>query len=116
MSPLQRDAIRWLAKGEVGLSSRCMALWLAFGERSDDFYPRDPADFDRCLRLLQSAPGLRTRLPRMAELSPEWAALVRRWDDIEASHLSEVGLGWSKGDTAPVTYALMKEVIEGALR
>lgn len=113
MNDAQQRTIRWLANGETGTSSKAMAFWLAFGERMDDTYnyPHDPADFDRCLRLLTQVPEMRAQLPRMAEVGPEWAALVGRWDEIEACHLDEVGLGWSKARRAPRTYELMSSII-----
>ncbi len=113
LTATHRQVAHWLATGETGLSSETMALWLAFGERTKHrSHPLDPADFDRCLRLLQAAPRLRDRLKEMANVSPFWALLVIRWDDIERSHLDEVGLGWSKSDRAPKTYQLIKEVLE----
>lgn len=113
MDDTQKSVINWIATGSVGVSSECMALWLAFGERSQTpFEPADPGDFDRCLRLLAAAPGLRERLPKMAEVSPRWAALMSRWDEVEASHLAEVGLGWTKARTAPKTYALMRSIFD----
>lgn len=113
----QQQVIDWLANGEVGVSSKCMAMWLAFGTRTRDAfvgYPHDPDDLDRCLKLLQAAPGLRAALPHMAEVNKVWEALVARWDEIEASHLEEAGLDWTKSHSAPKTYALMKEVIASA--
>lgn len=118
MDETQEAVVDWLANGQVGVSSRCMAMWLGFGKRTqDEFggYPHDPDDLDRCLKLLHRAPGLRERLPNMAELNKTWSALVARWDEIEASHLNEVGLGWTKARRAPKTYALMQEVIAGAM-
>lgn len=111
MDMTQKLVIQWLALGRVGLSSKCMAMWLAFGQRTDGSHPRDPDDLDRCLVLLSFAPGLRKLLPKMAEVSPSWAALVSRWDEIESTHLDEVGLGWTKARSAPRTYALMKKVL-----
>lgn len=112
MDETQKQVAKWLAIGEVGMSSKCMALWLAFGERTTDrFCPADPADLDRCLRLLDAAPGLRPLIPKMAEVSDDWAALVPRWDEVEASHLAEVGLGWSKARSAPNTYDLMASIL-----
>lgn len=120
MDETQQQVIDWLATGSIGSSSKCMAMWLAFGKRVDDGFgaahPHDPDDLDRCLRLLFVAPGLRERLPRMAELSPEWSALVGRWDEIEATHIGEVGLGWTKGRMARKTYDLMRSIIDGARR
>ncbi len=118
MDATQEAVVAWLANGEVGVSSKCMAMWLAFGQRTKDApfggHPHDPDDMDRCLKLLHHAPGLRERLPKMAELTPTWAALVARWDEIESMQMDEIGLNWTKARSAPKTYALMKEVIDGA--
>jgi hypothetical protein len=112
MNETQQQVLKWLARGEVGLSSKCMALWLAFGELTKDPYcPADPADLDRCLRLLATAPGLRRLISKMVEVSPDWAVLATHWDEVEASHLDEVGLGWTKAREAPKTYALMRSLI-----
>jgi hypothetical protein len=113
--PTERATLEWLANGETGTSSKTMAFWLAFGIRKRDGHqPYDPADLDRCLRLLQEVPALREKLPSMRHLSPQWAALVARWDEVEACHLAEVGLGWTKARSAPKTYALMRAIEEGA--
>lgn len=117
MDATEQAVIDWLADGEIGVSSKCMAMWLAFGKRTRDAfggYPHDPDDMDRCLKLLHRAPGLRERLPKMAELNKTWAAMVARWDEIEACQMAEIGLDWTKGGTAPKTYALMKEVQKAA--
>lgn len=116
MTETENQVIDWLAHGEVGASSRCMAMWLGFGRdvRDGQSYPYDPADFDRCLRLLQAVPGLRENIGKMRELGKVWAALSRRWNEIEALHEEEVGTGWTKARSAPRTYALMKEVINSA--
>ena len=119
MDETQKQVIKWLAHGDVGLSSQCMAMWLAFGERMDGpfgAHPHDPSDMDRCLKLLHYAPGLRDRLQKMAELNKKWAALVARWDEIEAMQMDEIGLNWTKAQSAPRTYALMQEIIDGALQ
>ncbi len=57
---------------------------------------------------------LRPLMPRMATCTPMWAALMERWDEIEACHLEEVGLGWAKAKSAPKTYDLMRSVIDAA--
>jgi len=117
MDATEQAVIDWLADGEIGVSSKCMAMWLAFGKRTRDAfggYPHDPDDMDRCLKLLHRAPGLRERLPKMAELNKTWAAMVARWDEIEACQMAEIGLDWTKGKSAPKTYALMQEVRKAA--
>ena len=107
----EQQVVNWLATGETGESSKTMALWLAFGARyKGASHPYDPDDLDRCLKLLAAAPALRERIPSMAKVSKHWAALVTQWDAVEASHLQEVGLGWTKGRIAPETYKLMKGI------
>lgn len=53
-------------------------------------------------------------LPRMGGVSPVWAALAERWDEITACMEAEVGLDWEKGNSAPGTYKLMQAIIDGA--
>lgn len=113
---IQRKVANWLIHGRVGLSSKTMAAWLAYGEKFEDGHnhPHDPDDLDRCLNLLNTVPELRIFFPNMAALSKTWAALVENWDEIERSHLDEVGLGWTKARSAPKTYALMRMIIDNA--
>jgi hypothetical protein len=113
---LSRAATEWLANGRRGVSSNTIFTSLTgidalSGHRPS--HPHDPDDLDRCIALLVQVPELRPKLYRMAECSPEWARLISRWDEIEQSHLVEVGLGWTNAKEAPKTYALMKEVLSG---
>lgn len=109
-----KDAVaHWLAIGEVGESSKTIALWLAFGHRyKNAMAPADPDDMDRCLKLLAMVPQLRERLPRMARVCNDWKRLVARWDEVEASFLDEVGIGWTKGRSAPRTFEIMREIYD----
>lgn len=112
MDETQKQVIKWLATGSVGMSSKCMAMWLAFGEITERrSSPSDPDDLDRCLLLLEIAPGLRPLIPKMAEVSETWARLVARWNEMEQSHLAEVGLGWTRCNSAPKTYKLMVSIL-----
>ena len=114
MNRIQKKVADWLIRGDIGLSSKTMAAWLAFGTifEGGHHYSHDPDDFDRCLRLLEAVPELRPLLPKMAALSPIWEALIKHWDEIERSHLDEVGLHWTKARSAPRTYALMRKIID----
>ena len=114
---LSDGAVRWPASGARGISSETMFTVLTgvdalAGEHGG--HPHDPEDLDRCLKLLAAVPELRPLLPKMAGCSPQWAALIEHWDEIEHSHLDEVGLGWTKASSAPMTYALMRQVLDGA--
>lgn len=113
---IEDRAKRWIVDGRVGMSSR--AIWSSMmGETAKDMsYPRDPADLNRCLLLLDLIPEWKPRIPDMAQHSPQWAALVKRWDEIVQCFLDEVGLDWNKGHNlrASSTYALMCAAIDGA--
>ena len=107
------DFIQWLANGRRGVSSNTIAQHLTGINCLRGWsgsIPWDPDDLDRCLQLLEDVPALRPLMPQMATYSPEWAALVARWDEVEASHLEEVGLGWTKAKSAPKTYELMARI------
>lgn len=114
---LSPAAIEWLAHGQRGTSSNTLFSHLTGVDAQGDWgasHPYDPADLNRCLVLLNAVPELRLSLPRMGEVSPAWAALIARWDEIEKSLVDEVGLGWTKGRAASKTYALMREVLSKA--
>ncbi|WP_339733324.1 hypothetical protein [uncultured Pseudomonas sp.] len=110
MSEIQTKVLNWIATGRVGASSKAMAM-AACGLPNDDSYPHDPDDLNRCLLLLEAVPDVRDHFDKIAALGVVWGRLVKRWADIEASFLDEVGLNWSKAQEAPKTYALMREVI-----
>lgn len=107
----------WLASDDTGLSSRFMARQLApvadvgtvpderpwFDE--DEHYPRDPADFGRCVRLLDAVPELRPYIDVMAGYSKQWAAIVGAWDELEALYREEYPSG-----KAPRLYARMEQL------
>ncbi len=112
MNATQKQVIKWLAHGNTGASSKCMAFYLAFGEVATDRYaPADPADFNRCLQLLEYAPQLRPLIPRMAKVSDQWARVVAHWDEIELTFLEEAELGWTRKSRAPETFDLMYRIL-----
>jgi hypothetical protein len=109
--------VEWLASGSRGISSNTIVQHLTGWPAAQDWYPdipQDPGDLDRCLRLLAEVPLLRVMLPDMRTCSPMWNTLMDHWDEIEACHLEEVGLGWTKAKSAPKTYQLMRSVIDSA--
>jgi hypothetical protein len=109
---IKDDILVWLAGDGVGESSKCMAYWLGLGKRlGRGSHPYDPADLDRCLRLLEYIPQLKPLIPTMAEISPQWAALASRWEELAKCHVDEVGIGWTKARSAPKTYALMGDIV-----
>lgn len=107
----------WLLSGRVGISSRTIAC-ATLGANDDllgGSYPSDPSDYNRCALLLEAIPQCANGLRRLGEIGcPEWRALVRDWEAIRVSFIEEVGRDWSFAQSAPKTYALMKEIIAGA--
>lgn len=107
----------WLAAGERGLSSDAMFSHLLGveiegreGQRLTA-HPLDPADLRRCRLLLEAVPHLNKDLSRMAELSPQWAALIARWDEI-CDHIDRESPKWrERCGSAPTAYDLMKEAL-----
>lgn len=115
---LSPEAAAWLAGGERGVSSNTIFEHLtgisAVGKWGGG-YPHDPDDFRRCRLLLERVPELVPLLPRMAEVSPVWAALVAGWDILCATMDAE-SPNWraGRGGSAPKTYAMMKKIIKEA--
>lgn len=102
----------WIVGEHVGMSSK--AIWTHMMNAGKPkwgwSHPHDPDDLSRCLGLLKAIPEWRKRLPEMKKRSRPWHALVQHWDEIEASMENEVGWDWTKGRSAPMTYALMKKI------
>jgi len=110
---MRDKVLNWMMTGRVGASSKAMATHLC-GAQCDGSYPHDPDDLNRCLLFLEAVPEARAELPRMATVNKTWAALVQRWDEIEAAFLAEAGRDWCKERSAPNTYLLMRAVIDTA--
>lgn len=115
-----RNALLWLTSKYVGLSSRAIFVHMTGGNSvaSNDRpwarqwpHPLDPSDLARCIRLLEWVPDWSHRITEMGDRSPEWAALVSRWDDL-VSLLDAEAPDWrTKPDwRAPRCYALMRQL------
>lgn len=109
---LMSKVLKWFATGRVGLSSKCMAVYLTTGEVDvrGGSYPHDPDDLNRCLLLLNEVPELREHLHKMSKVNKVWSNLVEDWDALESCFLNEVGLNWCKAKRAPITYKAMKQM------
>lgn len=109
-----RAALEWLASGDCGISSKCL-VYAALGMFStlrwfDQSPPYDPSDLGRCLRMLKLMPWVRELAWPTLAASPRWKRVLDNWDKLAESMQDEVGIDWSKGQSAPKTYALMKEI------
>lgn len=105
------DAARaWLATGERGISSDAMFARLSGSVPRTTATPSDTADLRRCRLLLEQVPEFGTKFPMMADISPTWAALVQRWDELCTLMDAETP-DWRKGGGVAVkTYYLMKAI------
>jgi len=97
--------LNWIGTGEVGLSSKAMALAVV-DMPNDGSHPHDPDDLQRCLLLLDRVPEIRGYMHKVAAISDTWAKLVDQWDEIEQCLRDEM----NKGNQAPQTYKLMKSI------
>lgn len=110
-------ALDWVVGEDTGASS--MRLWSQMtGAKNHEYgdWPHDPADFGRCLRLLERVPAWQSRLPEMAVCGAGWEALLPRWNEVADCMAREVGHHWEKGRSAPQTKALMRSILEPASR
>lgn len=105
---IQDRALQWLFSGDTGLSSRCLCAHMLGVKAERSSYPSDPSDLGRCLRLLELIPEWKPRIGEMAAFGPGWAGQVKAWDKLAQSMADEVGIDWSKGCSAPLTYDAMK--------
>lgn len=96
--------VAWRRSDEVGMSSDYMACILSGRGQREYAHPLDPSDFGRCLTMLNAAPDLRDDMVKMSECSPEWAALVGVWRELET--LYESG-NWN------VLYERMRQLYAG---
>lgn len=108
--PIQ--AIEWLRTGERGVSSEGIfghltGIPIYQGRPSP---PTDPSDFRRCRLLVQAVPSFRSKLPRMAELGPQWKAIVDHWDELCAIMDEEIPNGTGH---APRLWDRMGELVFG---
>lgn len=105
---LPSKVYRFLHKGSAGASSEAILehlLGIDITDGGGNHHPEDENGFKRCVRLFREFPELRPRIGEMATVSPEWAALVARWDELEAAY--QEGVRW--GAQSPL-WKLLEEV------
>ncbi|WP_413509976.1 hypothetical protein [Serratia liquefaciens] len=71
----------WLASDDTGASSLYLASVLTGEFFAENHYPRDPADFGRCLRLVEAVPELECKISDMSQHGKEWAVVTANWDE-----------------------------------
>ena len=111
MTTIEERANQWRRGSDTGSSSKFLWSVMMGAERGDKWRsnPSDSSDLGRCVRLLALIPEWRPRIGEMAQHSPEWAALVPRWGELEGLLIEEAGPD-ARG-RAPKTDALMRELL-----
>lgn len=105
----------WFASDDTGTSSQTIARHMLGLPHNDGFgisEPCDGGDLGRCLRLLAKIPEWEPRVPELAKLSHTWAALVPQWDRLKALMIEETGPEFTRGKSAPRTYALIRQLTD----
>ena len=103
-----KKIIEWFVNGDSGVSSRtlCACFYGIPPKEKWDNHPRDPSDFARCVRFLDLlSPGeKKTALRTAAAISPQWKALIEKWEYLERFYGCEN------------LFAEMQKIIKGANR
>lgn len=109
--------LKWMMSGDTGISSKSICAHMTDTESKDyGSYPSDPSDLGRCLRLLELFPEWKARITEMAKYGTGWIGLVAKWDELAQMMADEVGIDWSKGRSAPLTYEAMQAAIADGYR
>lgn len=111
---LPPGADEWLRTGDRGVSSETIfghLVGIRLSQRQGP--PGDPADLIRCRKLIAAVPDFRSDLYRMADLGPQWRAIVENWDELCATldrELADMQIGWPED-----TYRMMRMLQCGAM-
>lgn len=111
MANLAMKVLKWMGKGNVGISSATMAAIACSLDRpiygSHFGKPHDPSDLRRCMLLVDEIPEIRDHFPAIAEKCPALSPVLEKWDELIACLRSEIASGTGR---APKTYAMMEEI------
>lgn len=104
----------WTINGDTGSSSRAIAARLGrapeLAHNDGKAHPLDVADLRRCLLLLRRIPEFHRGIAGMTEVSPVWARIVSRFDELVALLEEETGSGLHRV-AAPRTAALLAALV-----
>jgi hypothetical protein len=102
--------ITWLLRGKVGASSKTMLSWYLDRSSEDAYYPLDGSDFGRCLGFLAAVPAAAEDMSIYAAISPVWARLVGRWEEIKRLYVEETAI---ENYAMPKTSNLIRMIVSG---
>lgn len=109
---MNKRILKWLSGENTGISSETLAFAVCGIKKQWNGTPSDPADFNRCLLLIEQIPEIKSKIQKVVEMYPssKWGVLVENWDALEKCFIDEAGLGWRKAQRAPKTYKMMKDL------
>jgi hypothetical protein len=109
------QAVReWLVNGFRGASSNYMLSRVTGLNLGSNSYPHDPADLARCRKLCEQVPEVDQGKKVLKMVSGQWRVLIEHWQQLCELMDSEAPQ-WRDGvGKSPKTYALMKELYDGA--
>lgn len=112
MSKLALKILEWQTQGKVGVSSATMAA-IAVGLQKPFYgsyfgYPYDPADFNRCMNLVDTIPEIRDHFEAIGQKVPPFKNILDNWEELKNLLLEEKK---NADGRAPRTYARMKELL-----
>ena len=104
LTQIQSDVLKWLANGNVGISSKTIACAMAEVDSKIQDIPSDPSDFMRCLKMLDACPSIKN-LDKVKERIPAYAPIIDNWNTIVDLLEADKEIDDSR---APTCYAFMK--------
>lgn len=108
---VESRAAWWFINGERGNSSEFMWSVFTGTSKKDVCYPHDPADFNRCYKLLQAIPEWKTRLKELKRYGLQWSNLVDNWDKLTEMFEQNVKEYWKNVDKIGM-HVLMNKCIK----
>ncbi len=112
----ERKILKWLFEGDVGQSSKAMAMAASGVYQNEEqkltSHPYDVSDINRCFQLIKAVPEVKDSFDIISNLSPEWSALIKHWEQLESTFVEEVGEDWKSRKPASNTYQLMKDIFQ----
>lgn len=82
-------ATAWLHSHDTGISSRAIFDYMTLGILGG-CTPSDAGDLGRCVRLLDRFPEWQARMPEMARVSDDWAALMQIWEPLVVAYRRDI--------------------------
>ena len=103
---LLNDVSKWHTSRDCGESSRAMLAAVLFAQgntfaaamvvgNNPRATPWDASDLGRCIRLIEAIPEVGANLAYVAELSPQWGAIVDNWTALVAQYHADLPTGRS---------------------